>query len=141
MALNLARRAAFRQALRPSAPLRSARFASTEAPATKSAKKDPELLVLLGVVTGALGIAGWYFGRNPVNSTEKDLHNVGVAESKMPWQVENHEGKAFKYQYHPKGDATTVAAAPSALNEVVVPSVTLPVDIHEKFNKYGKEDY
>ncbi|KAI5286171.1 hypothetical protein KEM54_006995 [Ascosphaera aggregata] len=145
MTFNLVRRAALKPSfLRPITPLRPVRFSSTSAgsaDATKSSKKDPELLVLLGVLTGALGIAGWYFGRNPVLTTGKDAHNVHVADSKMPWQIEGNEGQAFKYQYHPKGDDSQISAAPSALNEVVVPNVTLPVDIHEKFNKYGKEDY
>ncbi|KAI5301749.1 hypothetical protein KEM56_001393 [Ascosphaera pollenicola] len=141
MAFNLARRAAFRQALRPG-HLQSVRFSSTgAAEVNNNTKRDPELLVLLGVTTVALGFAGWYFGRHPVSNDARDLENVHATEAKMPWQVEGADGQAFKYQFHPQGDSTQLSAAPSALNEVVVPNVTLPADIHEKFNKYGKEDY
>ncbi|PQE06141.1 hypothetical protein CJF30_00005092 [Rutstroemia sp. NJR-2017a BBW] len=29
----------------------------------KGAKRDPELYVLMGVMAGAFGLAGWYFGK------------------------------------------------------------------------------
>jgi len=42
----------------------------------------------------------------------------------MPWEEGGGEGK---YKYHPGGDANNAAKdAPSALNVVVVPNVTLP---------------
>lgn len=47
----------------------------------------------------------------------------------MPWQVSDKEANAdsFKYQYHPRGDKNAaVKNAPSALNTVVIPNVTLP---------------
>jgi hypothetical protein len=50
----------------------------------------------------------------------------------MPWQVEgdhDHDdhSKHFKYQYHPKGDMSAAPKnAPSALNTVIIPNVTLP---------------
>ncbi|KAG7134905.1 hypothetical protein HYQ45_007262 [Verticillium longisporum] len=31
--------------------------------------------------------------------------------------------------------------APSAVNTVVVPNVTLPAELHEKYNKWGKDGY
>lgn len=77
-------------------------------------------------MTAGLGFAGWYFGRHPVSGDARELHNVHATEAKMPWQVDTSDGQAFKYQYHPEGDSTQVSAAPSALNEVVVPNVTLP---------------
>lgn len=49
----------------------------------------------------------------------------------MPWQVGSAKGKEaddhFKYQYHPGGDKNKAPKdAPSALNSVIVPNVTLP---------------
>lgn len=51
-----------------------------------------------------------------------------MAEGSMPWQVEAKEGEEhFKYQYHPGGDKSKAPKnAPSALNSVIVPNVTLP---------------
>ncbi|KAF5014378.1 hypothetical protein F66182_14660 [Fusarium sp. NRRL 66182] len=80
-----------------------------------------------------------FFGRKPTSVTSES--NVRIGESAMPWEGEN-EGKVFKYQYHPHGDKSQpLRNAPSALNTVIVPNVTLPEDLHEKFNKYGKEEY
>lgn len=47
----------------------------------------------------------------------------------MPWGQEGDEdeGKTYKYQYHPGGDTSQpLQNAPNALNEVVLPNVTLP---------------
>lgn len=112
-------------------------------------------------MSGAFGLAGFYFGRKPTSATSQA--EISVAESSMPWQVEHdHEDhdKHFKYQYHPKGDRTQAPRnAPSALNTVVIPSVTLPKvsmmgaeneirskliyeqDLHDMFNKWGKDGY
>lgn len=54
-----------------------------------------------------------------------------MAEGSMPWQVGSAKGKKVdehaKYQYHPGGDQKkTPKDAPSALNVVIVPNVTLP---------------
>lgn len=77
---------------------------------------------------GAFGLAGFYFGRKPTSATSEA--EVSVANSSMPWQVEHDdqdESKHFKYQYHPKGDRSQAPKnAPSALNTVIVPNVTLP---------------
>jgi hypothetical protein len=111
----------------------------------------------------------------------------------MPWHAASEDGKIYKYQYHPHGDKSQpLRAAPSAMNTVIVPNVTLPEvchatfadpapipiphhvpacdewlrpsakqkrilvglsnyictatnyslqDLHEKFNKYGKEEW
>ena len=81
-------------------------------------------------MSGAFGLAGWYFGRKPTSATSEA--EVSVAHSSMPWEVEgdhhDHDdhSKHFKYQYHPKGDRNSLRNAPSALNTVVVPNVTLP---------------
>lgn len=54
-----------------------------------------------------------------------------MAHNTMPWQSGATNGdqarEHFKYKYHPGGDPTKPPReAPSALNEVVVPNVTLP---------------
>lgn len=44
----------------------------------------------------------------------------------MPWEGDE-EGKVYKYRYHPHGDKSQpLRNAPSALNTVIVPNVTLP---------------
>lgn len=56
----------------------------------------------------------------------------------MPWQ--NDSGG--KYKYHPGGDGSVEPKdAPSALNVVVVPNVKLPRELHDKFNKWGKDGF
>lgn len=79
-------------------------------------------------MSGAFGLAGFYFGRKPTSATSEA--EVSVAHSSMPWEVDHdHDdhSKHFKYQYHPKGDKSAQPKnAPSALNTVIVPNVTLP---------------
>ena len=49
---------------------------------------------------------------------------VAMAKNSMPWESGSSEGK---YQYHPGGDASAAPkSAPSAVNVVVVPDVSLP---------------
>ncbi|RMZ90524.1 hypothetical protein DV736_g2251, partial [Chaetothyriales sp. CBS 134916] len=111
----------------------------------QGARRDPELYVLGGIMAAAFGLAGFYFGRKPTSASSEA--EVSVANSSMPWQVEgdhDHDdhSKHFKYQYHPQGDTSkTPKNAPGALNSVVLPSVTLPKELHDKFNKWGKESY
>lgn len=112
-------------------------------------------------MSGAFGLAGFYFGRKPTSATSEA--EVSVANSSMPWQVDHdHDdhSKHFKYQYHPKGDRSQAPRnAPSALNTVVIPNVTLPrvsavkamptieaklistQQLHDAFNKWGKDGY
>ena len=112
-------------------------------------------------MSGAFGLAGFYFGRKPTSATSEA--EISVANSSMPWQVDDHDHdddtKHFKYQYHPHGDARNAPKnAPSALNTVIVPNVTLPKvvndlryvcqrllmnskDLHDMFNKWGKDGY
>jgi hypothetical protein len=47
---------------------------------------------------------------------------VTKAEKSMPWETST----TGKYQYHPGGDPNQVKDAPSAINVVVIPDVTLP---------------
>lgn len=54
-----------------------------------------------------------------------------MAPNTMPWQSGASKGdkarENIKYKYHPGGDPTKPTKdAPSALNSVVVPNVTLP---------------
>lgn len=97
--------------------------------------------ILLAIMSGAFGLAGWYFGmssfhppqgclilivklllvRNPTtNSSEA---NIVKAHESEPWKT----GRASVYQYHPGGDTSAPPKdAPSALNVVIVPNVNLP---------------
>ncbi|CAG8207522.1 hypothetical protein PENPOL_c002G09666 [Penicillium polonicum] len=134
------RRALTRQSLLRAPPRRFNSSKVEEASLDKAGKRDPELYVLLGVMSGAFLIAGWYFGRKPTSVNSES--NVRIGESAMPWHGESEDGKVYKYQYHPHGDKSQpLRAAPSAMNTVIVPNVTLPEDLHEKFNKYGKEEW
>ncbi|CAF9933177.1 hypothetical protein IMSHALPRED_009081 [Imshaugia aleurites] len=94
----------------------------------KGAKRDPELYILLTIMTGAFGMAGYHFGRKPTSSSSEAP--VSMAEGTMPWQTTSKGDGAdehFKYQYHPGGDRNkTPKDAPSALHSVIVPNVTLP---------------
>lgn len=85
--------------------------------------------ILLGIMSGAFGLAGYYFGRKPTSATSEA--EISVANSSMPWQIDDHdhedESQHFKYRYHPRGDKTAAPKnAPSALNTVIIPNVTLP---------------
>ncbi|KAK4164184.1 hypothetical protein QBC43DRAFT_237666 [Cladorrhinum sp. PSN259] len=100
-------------------------------------KKNPEIVVLAGVMACALGGAGLYFGRSPTKSTSEST--VSMAQNSMPWESGSTQGK---YQYFPGGDSSAAPKdAPSAVNVVVVPNVNLPKNLHEKYNKWGKEGY
>ncbi|KAJ4388493.1 hypothetical protein N0V85_007498 [Neurospora sp. IMI 360204] len=100
-------------------------------------KKNPEILVLGGVMVAAFLGAGYYFGRNPTTSTAETA--VPQTKDSMPWESGSGAGK---YQYYPGGDPSAAPKdAPSAVNVVVIPAVTLPKSLHEKYNKWGKEGY
>ena len=109
-------------------------------------------------MTGAFGMAGYFFGRKPTAVSSEA--SVSMAEGTMPWQSTGEEGNPnFKYKYHPGGDKSKAPKdAPSALHSVIVPNVTLPKvcwlylyssassyrvfqSLHDQFNKYGKDDY
>jgi hypothetical protein len=98
--------------------------------------------ILAAVMSGAFGLAGFYFGRKPTSATSEA--EISVANSSMPWQVDHdHDdhSKHFKYQYHPKGDRSqTPRNAPSALNTVVIPNVTLPKVGSLDISTTGRED-
>ncbi|KAI5809207.1 hypothetical protein BZA77DRAFT_329319 [Pyronema omphalodes] len=107
---------------------------SASAAAVKQAgKKDPELYVLAAVMSGIFGVAGFYFGRTPTSATSE---NKDVKVNTMAWQGSGDADS--KYSYLDKDGAKD---APSALHSVVVPNVNLPKELHERFNKWGKEGY
>ncbi|PFH61238.1 hypothetical protein XA68_17872 [Ophiocordyceps unilateralis] len=102
----------------------------------QESKRNPELMILGGVMVAAIGGAGFYFARTPTSATSEAP--VKIADSGMPWES-NTDGK---YHYHPGGDPKKdPKQAPSALSVVVVPDVTLPKELHDKFNKWGKDGY
>ena len=75
-------------------------------------------------------------GRSPTGATSESP--VNIAKDGHPWE----SGSSGKYKYHPGGDPSQEPKdAPSALNVVVVPNVTLPAELHDKFNKWGKDGY
>ncbi len=72
-------------------------------------------------MSGAFGLAGWHFSRNPTSSSSEN--KVSMAPGSEPWNT----GSDAKYQYHPGGDRSKGKKdAPSALNEVIIPGVNLP---------------
>ncbi|KAK0733676.1 hypothetical protein B0T26DRAFT_630883 [Lasiosphaeria miniovina] len=104
---------------------------------SSESKKNPEIMILGGVMVVALAGAGFYFGRSPTSSSSES--SVPVAKNSMPWESASGDGK---YQYHPGGDPKSAPKdAPSAVNVVIVPDVNLPKSLHDKFNKWGKDGY
>ncbi|KAL1859732.1 hypothetical protein Daus18300_009452 [Diaporthe australafricana] len=97
-------------------------------------KRNPEIMILGAVMVAAFGGAGLYFGRSPTSSTSEQK----VPHAGNPWETGGHG----KYQYYPGGDTSAEPKeAPSAVNTVVVPDVNLPKELHEKYNKWGKDGY
>jgi hypothetical protein len=75
-------------------------------------------------------------GRSPTGATSESPVSIAT----HPW--ESGSSSSGKYQYHPGGDPNQAPKdAPSALNVVVVPNVTLPAELHDKYNKWGKDGY
>ncbi|KAI9689140.1 MAG: hypothetical protein M1822_000878 [Bathelium mastoideum] len=140
---SIAGRAAFRatRALRAAGPTAGAGAADAgvregASALSKGARRDPELYTLGFIMTCAFAGAGYYFSTKPTSAvSENPVPKVPGSE---PWNT----GGSGKYQYHPGGDSSQgKKEAPSALNVVIVPDVTLPKYLHDKFNKYGKDDY
>ncbi|KAK4155153.1 hypothetical protein C8A00DRAFT_32046 [Chaetomidium leptoderma] len=113
------------------------RLATGEQALKSESKKNPEIMILGGVMICAFAGAGYYFGRSPTQSTSEST--VPLAKNSMPWETDATHGK---YQYYPGGDSSAAPKdAPSAVNVVVVPDVELPKRLHEKYNKWGKDGY
>ncbi|OBT71695.1 hypothetical protein VF21_09107 [Pseudogymnoascus sp. 05NY08] len=135
---------------------------------SKGAKKDPELYVgaslpplelaggrpqrvlaadelgnlLMAATCAAVGGAGYYLGANPTSGTSEA--QIATSANSKPWeQPAPSDSKGdFKYQYYPGGNpANAPRDAPSALHSVIVPNVNLPKELHEKYNKWGKDGY
>ncbi|KAF8434940.1 hypothetical protein BGX38DRAFT_1218274 [Terfezia claveryi] len=87
---------------------------------------------------GIFGVAGYYLGRNPTAPISEQ--KVAIASS--PWSDGAKPDSTAKYQYHPNADPRNPPKdAPSALHSVVIPNVNLPKELHEKYNKWGKEGF
>ncbi|KAK1768802.1 hypothetical protein QBC33DRAFT_533746 [Phialemonium atrogriseum] len=113
------------------------RLGSSEDALRQESKRNPEIMILGGVMVAALAGAGFYFGRSPTTSTSESA--VSISKAGMPWETDGAEGK---YKYHPQGDVNAAPKdAPSAINVVVVPDVNLPKNLHDKYNKWGKDGY
>ncbi|KAL6712581.1 hypothetical protein ACN47E_000458 [Coniothyrium glycines] len=100
------------------------------------AKRDPELYVLFAITSGVFALAGWHFSRSPTSGSSERI--VAKADHSEPWK---ETGGTGPYQYHPDGDTSIKKDAPSALNVVVIPNVTLPKELHDTYNKWGKDGY
>ncbi|KAF1838481.1 hypothetical protein BDW02DRAFT_564837 [Decorospora gaudefroyi] len=87
-------------------------------------------------MSGVFGLAGWHFSRSPTSASSERA--VAKASDSEPWK---QDGGAGPYQYHPGGDTSIKKDAPSALNVVVIPNVTLPKSLHDAYNKWGKDGY
>ncbi|KAF8534604.1 hypothetical protein BDD12DRAFT_859615 [Trichophaea hybrida] len=97
----------------------------------KGARRDPELYVLGAIMTAAFSLVGFYFGRHPTSKTRLGEENINIAENTSPWsvkdgEIENSDRNNYKY---------------IALNAVIVPNVDLPKSLHDRFNKWGKDNY
>ncbi|OBT51531.1 hypothetical protein VE04_06878 [Pseudogymnoascus sp. 24MN13] len=100
------------------------------------------LALLMAATCAAVGGAGYYLGANPTSGTSET--QVATSPNSKPWeQPAPSDSKGdFKYQYHPGGNpANAPRDAPSALHSVIVPNVNLPKELHEKYNKWGKDGY
>ena len=92
--------------------------------------------------------------RSPTSASSE--RTVAKATGSAPWNRDDISHSP--YQYHPGGDTSVKKDAPSALNVVVIPNVTLPKvqhpatarslheltmlqELHETYNKWGKDGY
>ncbi|KAI4746014.1 hypothetical protein E4T50_03603 [Aureobasidium sp. EXF-12298] len=107
----------------------------------KEIRKDPELYILFVITAATVGAYGWYqphFWASVTGETR-----TSRIEGTKPWE-DGAEGSTGKYRYQTRaspGKEAKIKDAPSALNSVIVPNVNLPRKLHEKYNKWGKDDY
>ncbi|KAH8145430.1 uncharacterized protein LAJ45_10552 [Morchella importuna] len=110
----------------------------------RGARRDPELYVLFALMCGAFALAGYNFSRNPTMSSSQEPR-INMVPDSAPWKddgLENSDKNNYKYKYHPNADYRKAPKnAPSALHSVILPNVTLSKRLHEKYNKYGKDNY
>ncbi|KAI9751463.1 MAG: hypothetical protein M1815_001121 [Lichina confinis] len=108
----------------------------------REAKKNPELYV------GALNLGALDADKRearltirPTSTTSQE--KVEIAPNSMPWQRGHEDSEQVsKYKYHPGGNKKAAPMdAPSALNSVVIGPITMPKRLHDRFNKYGKDDW
>jgi len=103
----------------------------------RGAKRDPELYILYVLTAGMLGVSGWVFSTFNINGDGP--YAVAKIANSEPWKDDTHSGQ---YKFFPKGDTSKESQpAPSALHTTIVPNVTLPRELHEQFNKYGKPEW
>ena len=81
-------------------------------------------------MVAAFGLVGWHFGTHPTTAIPRD-NRINMVQNSEPWNASPDElrqmEKDYKYKYHPHADyRNEPRPAPSALNEVIVPNVTLP---------------
>ncbi|KAF3941369.1 hypothetical protein ABW19_dt0204972 [Dactylella cylindrospora] len=106
----------------------------------QGAKRNPELYILGAIMTGIFGVSGYYFASKPTTASSS-VNVTHPTDHSMPWHSDDPNAK-YKYKYHPRGDLSKEPKeAPSALHSVIVDGVTLPKHLHDKFNKFGKEDW
>ncbi|PGH07387.1 hypothetical protein AJ79_06289 [Helicocarpus griseus UAMH5409] len=142
LAAIFARRAALRQSVFRQQLITNLlhAFKVNKASLAKGLRRDPELYILLGIMAGAFGIAGWYLGSSPTMVTSES--NIHIGESVMLCEQKDQSKALYKYEYHSYDDTSKpVKRASSALDEVIMLNVTLLKDLHDKFNKYEKDDY
>ncbi|RPA95788.1 hypothetical protein L873DRAFT_1289210 [Choiromyces venosus 120613-1] len=109
-----------------------------------AARKDPELYVLMGLMCATFGVVGFYFSRKPTMAAAEE-GRINVVRGSAPWNEDglpNSDQDNYKYKYYPDADyRKTPNNAPGALHSVIIPDVNLPKHLHEKYNKYGKDNY
>ncbi|KEQ68598.1 hypothetical protein M436DRAFT_58231 [Aureobasidium namibiae CBS 147.97] len=104
-------------------------------------RKDPEIYLIFALTAATVGAYGYYqphFWAAIAGQTR-----TTQIEGTKPWE-DGAEGSTGKYRYQTRagpGKEVRTKDAPSALNSVIVPNVNLPRKLHEKYNKWGKEDF
>ncbi|OLL22666.1 hypothetical protein NEOLI_002471 [Neolecta irregularis DAH-3] len=82
------------------------------------AKRDPELYILMPIMSAIFGIAGYHLGKKGTAIDPEKSVVLAKDGTAKPWQSDTNEGdNNFKFKYHPYGDRKmAVRHAPSALH-------------------------
>ncbi|KAH7082832.1 hypothetical protein BKA63DRAFT_433380 [Paraphoma chrysanthemicola] len=105
------------------------------------ANRDPELYPLYFLTAATVGWFAWKFVQRPTGDISDSSYIAQIGDSE-PWKDNPDAALKGKYKYHPYGDVTQPSKeSPSALNVVIVPGVTLPKYLHDRYNKMGKPEY